>query len=91
MRVYVLHFENMGRLTRAFGRVLEDADVESSMIEREGMRLRFLGPRELAERLVEKIYQDGGLTWCTRHDVVAGAGASLANAPIHVRGQSRVS
>jgi hypothetical protein len=60
----------MGRLTRAFDRVLEDADVESSMIEPDGMRLRFLGPRALGERLVEEIYQDGGLTWCSRHDVV---------------------
>ena len=70
MRVYVLHFENMGRLTRAFDRVLEHSDVESSMIEPEGMRLRFLGPRALTEQLVEQIYEDGGLTWCSRHDVV---------------------
>jgi len=34
------------------------------------MRLRFLGPRALTERLVEQIYEDGGLTWCSRHDVV---------------------
>jgi len=73
MRVYVLHFENMGRLTRAFDRVLEHAGVESSMIEPDGMRLRFLGPRALTERLVEEIYEDGGLTWCSRHDLVEGA------------------
>ncbi len=78
MRVYVLHFENMGRLTRAFDWVLEDADVESSMIEPEGLRLRFLGPRALTDRLVERIYQDGGLVWCSRHDVVEGASRSLA-------------
>ena len=72
MRVYVLHFENMGRLTRAFDRVLEDEDVESSVIEPDGRRLRFLGPRALGDRLVEQIYQDGGLTWCSRHDVVDG-------------------
>ena len=42
------------------------------MIEPDGMRLRFLGPRALAERLVEQIYEDGGLTWCSRHDVVEG-------------------
>ena len=76
MRVYVLHFENMGRLTRAFDRVLEDADVESSMIEPESMQLRFLGPRALTDRLVERIYEDGGLVWCSRHDLVDAAGAS---------------
>jgi hypothetical protein len=70
MRVYVLHFENLGRLTRAFDRVLEHADVETSMIEPDGMRLRFLGPRELTARLVEQIYEDGGLIWCSCHDVV---------------------
>ena len=75
MRVYVMHFENLGRLTRAFDRVLEQGDVESSMIEPDGMRLRFLGPRALTERLVEQIYEDGGLVWCSRHDVVADAGA----------------
>ena len=75
MRVYVLHFENLGRLTRAFDRVLEQGDVESSMIEPDGMRLRFLGPRALAERLVEQIYEVAGLVWCSRHDVVADAGA----------------
>ena len=32
MRVYVLRFENLGRLTRAFDRVLEREEIESSMI-----------------------------------------------------------
>jgi len=72
MRIYVLHFENMRRLTRAFDLVLEDAQVESSMIEPERLRLRLIGPRALTDRLVEKIYQDGGLTWCGRHDLVEG-------------------
>lgn len=83
MRVYVLHFENMGRLTRAFDRVLEDADVESSMIEPDGRRLRFVGPRLPADRLVEVIYQDGGLTWCSRHDLAemrAAVGLPMAEA-----------
>jgi hypothetical protein len=39
------------------------------------MRLRFLGPRALGERLVEEIYEDGGLVWCSRHDVIDGAEA----------------
>jgi hypothetical protein len=71
MRVYVLHFEDLGRLTRAFDLVLEDSHVESVMIEPERQRLRFLGPIRHADRLVERIYQDGGLAWCSRHDVRA--------------------
>lgn len=78
MRVYVLHFENLGRLTRAFDLVLEDAEVESSMIEPEHLRLRFVGPGALTDRLVEKIYQDGGLTWCGRHDLVPDAKAAAS-------------
>lgn len=72
MRVYVLHFQCLGRLTRAFDLVLEDPEVASCMIEPEQLRLRFLGPRKLTDRLVERIYQDGGLAWCGRHDVRDG-------------------
>jgi hypothetical protein len=79
MRVYVLHFENLGRLTRAFDRVLEDGEVESSMIEPEHLRLRFVGPGALTDRLVEKIYQDGGLTWCGRHDLVSDEAKAAAS------------
>ena len=69
MRVYVLHFEDLGRLTHAFDRVLQNEQVESCMIEPERQRLRFLAPRKHADGLVERIYQDGGLAWCSRHDM----------------------
>ena len=69
MRVYVLHLENLGRLTRAFDRVLEASDVASCMIEPENSQLRFLAPERRADKLVEQIYNDGGLIWCSRHDV----------------------
>ncbi|MEM7410062.1 MAG: hypothetical protein AAF430_07510 [Myxococcota bacterium] len=68
MRVYVLTFGSRSDLSRAFDRVLEDPQVASCMIEPEHRRLRFLGPLRLTERLVERIYQDGGLAWCSRHD-----------------------
>jgi hypothetical protein len=68
MRVYVLHFEETGTLTRAFDRVLAAPDVESCMIEADHGRLRFLAPPHVADHLVESIYQDGGLLWCSRHD-----------------------
>lgn len=78
MRVYVLHFESLGRLTRAFDLVLEDPEVASCMIEPEQLRLRFLGPVALTDRLVEEIYRDGGLLWCSRHDVRDERRASAA-------------
>ncbi len=71
MRVYVLHFDGVGGLTRAFDLVLEDARVDSCSIEPELQRLRFLGPRPHADALVERIYQDGALAWCSRHDLAA--------------------
>ena len=69
MRVYVLTFGNKSDLARAFDRVLEDPQVASCMIEPEHGRLRFLGPTDLTDRLVERIYQDGGLSFCSRHDL----------------------
>jgi hypothetical protein len=81
MRVYILHFEATGDLTRAFDRVLECPDVASCMIEAEKGRLRFLAPAGAADSLVERIYQERGLTWCSRHDVVAQA-AAIAGATV---------
>lgn len=72
MRVYILNFGTIGSLTRAFDRVLECPDVGSCMIEADQSRLRFLAPAKVADSLVEHIYQDGGLLWCSRHDLVPG-------------------
>ena len=80
MRVYILQFEVIGALTRAFDQVLECPDVTSCMIEAEQGRLRFLAPVGAADSLVERIYQEGGLTWCSRHDVVAETGEIAASA-----------
>ena len=68
MRVYVLHLEGPAALARAFDHVLE-SDAASCMIEPELERIRFLAPLEIADALVERIYQEGGLLWCSRHDV----------------------
>jgi hypothetical protein len=76
MRVYILHFEAMGALTHAFDRVLECPDVTSCMIEAEQGRLRFLAPVGVADAVVERIYQEGGLTWCSRHDVAESGEAA---------------
>ena len=67
MRVYVLLFESPSALTRAFDLVLERDDLMSCAVEPESSRLRFLAPRKVGDELVQRIYQDGGLTWCSRH------------------------
>ena len=67
MRIYILRLDSRSLLTRAFDTVLAAPDVESCMIEAQERRLRFLAPVKAAEELVERIYLDGGLRWCTRH------------------------
>jgi hypothetical protein len=49
--------------------VLESRHVASCLIEPESGRIRFLAPRKAADALVEQIYEEGGLTWCSQHDV----------------------
>ena len=74
MRVYVLLFETPAALTRAFDLVLERDDLMSCAVEPEQSRLRFLAPRKIGDELVQRIYLDGGLSWCSRHGVEAAPG-----------------
>jgi hypothetical protein len=69
MRVYVLHFRNSAAFTRAFDSVMDARDVASCLFEPEHGRIRFLAPRKTADELVEFIYSDGGLVWCSQHDL----------------------
>ena len=71
MRVYLLQIESRSLLSQAFGRLMDHPGVASCSIEPELGRLRFLVERGsgAGERLVERIYQEGGLAWCTRHEV----------------------
>lgn len=69
MRVYLLILRGAPALTRAFDRVMDSRHVASCQIEPESGRIRFLAPARAADALVEAIYQDGGLTWCSQHDV----------------------
>ena len=68
MQIYALAFSSTKALTLAFQRLGESERVESYTIEYDALRLRFLAPRRAAEALVDRIYLDGGLTWCSRHD-----------------------
>ena len=68
-RVYVLHFEGPGSLSRAFEQLMGSSRVDGCLLESELGRLRFLAPQKFADRLVERIYLEGELVWCARHDL----------------------
>ena len=69
MRVYVLHFRSSAAFARAFDSVMDAREVASCLVEPEPGRIRFLAPRKAADALVESIYSDGGLVWCSQHDL----------------------
>jgi hypothetical protein len=67
VRVYVLEFDRPETLARAFELVLESDRSTSCTAEAERRRLRFVTPDLRADALIERIYLEGGLTWCSRH------------------------
>ena len=67
MRIYVLHFAGDAPLRGALERVMESERVASCTVEPELERLSFLAPEPAGNALVERIYADGGLRWCSRH------------------------
>jgi hypothetical protein len=69
MRVYVMHFRSSAAFTSAFDSVMDARDVASCLVEPDLGRIRFLAPRKAADALVERIYVDGGLVWCSQHDL----------------------
>ena len=78
MRVYLLHLQNAVYLERAFDRVLESPRVASCAVEPEQLRLRFMALRRHGDVLVEQIYLEGGLVWCSRHELEATSRALSA-------------
>ena len=72
MRVYVLRVEGRALLARAFDHLMDHPEVASCAIEPEESRVRFVAETKAGDALVERIYQEGGLSWCTRHTFVSG-------------------
>ena len=55
------------RLEEAFQRVSDSPRVASCSIEVGECQVRFLAPERDGAALVERIYAEGGLVWCSRH------------------------
>ena len=68
MRVYVLRLEGERSIERAFDVISNARNVSSCIFEPGLGRVRFVAPPREADTLAERIYLDGGLIWCSRHD-----------------------
>jgi hypothetical protein len=67
LRVYVLRFAAVGPLTRAFDRIADAPEVASCSFELAQRQVRMLAPPAVGEALIERLYLEGGLAWCSRH------------------------
>jgi hypothetical protein len=70
MRVYVMEFAGPGAFSRAFDVVMEADTVASCSAEPEDRRIRIVAGSRDADALAERLYLDGGMTWCSRHDLL---------------------
>jgi hypothetical protein len=81
--VYTLEFASDRHLALAFDRVLSCERLEDCVVDASGRRLTFSAEAPAALRVVERIYADGGLTWCLRRhlarDSLAYAGGPEAS------------
>ena len=69
MRVYVLRLKGARNLAWAFEVISNAREVASCTFEPRLHQVRFVAPHREADALAEKIYLDGGLLWCSRHDL----------------------
>lgn len=64
--LHTLEFTSKEHLSRAFEELLSSEHLEDSLVEGDLIRLRFVAMPGHAEELLERIYQQGGLRWCSR-------------------------
>ena len=67
LQIYILRIESETALENAFREAIEAEGVESCLVEPDRLQLRFLAPRARADALLERIYLEGSLVWCSRH------------------------
>jgi len=67
--VYVLRLAEERNIGWAFDVISNAPSVSSSSFEPEIRQVRFVAPPREADALAERIYLDGGLIWCSRHDL----------------------
>ncbi len=65
-----MEFVNPGAFSRAFDVVMDSDSVASCSAEPENRRIRIVAVSRDADALAERLYLDGGMTWCSRHDLL---------------------
>jgi hypothetical protein len=65
-----LEFTSQEHLSRAFEELLSSEHLEDCLVETDLVRLRFVAPAGHADRLIERVYRQGGLRWCSRQKMV---------------------
>jgi hypothetical protein len=78
MRVYLLRLDGPSRLAEAFERVQDAPRVVSCVVEAGASRLRFLASETVAQPILERIYAEGGLVWCSGHLLEKPDGAQVS-------------
>lgn len=69
MKIFDLRFSNAATMQAAFQRAQERSAVESCTLDPEELRMRFVAPTGAADALAHRIYLDGGLRWCSGHEL----------------------
>jgi hypothetical protein len=70
MQIFDLQFTSEASLLEGFRRAQDRSAVDSCTLEVDSLRMRFLAPRTEAEELAQRIYLDGGLRWCSGHELL---------------------
>ena len=67
MRLYLAILRGPAGVQRAFARVNDQDRIASCVVEPAQRRMRFLAPESLGDELMQRIYEQGDLVWCSRH------------------------
>lgn len=68
-RVYLLRFSSQERMEAAFALISDSERVMGCSLEVPDRQIRFVAERTAALALVSRIGDQGGLVWCTGHDL----------------------
>ena len=66
VHVHTLRFDTPDQLSWAFSFLLGEESVDDCLVEPDLLRIRFVARPDYVDRLLDRVYQRGGLVWCER-------------------------